>query len=230
MKLLRPSLERGHADFGWLDTRHSFSFGDYEDPRWTAFRSLCVINDDRLAGGKGFGMHPHRDMEIISFVIEGSLEHKDSMGNGRIIREDEFQYMSAGSGVRHSEFNPSATTGRFLQIWITPEQRGLTPRYQDLSYAGLPFGNTRLVASREGREGSIAIRQDADLWYLKLAAGDRHTHTPRAGRYLWLQVATGRLHAAGEELATGDGLALSEEAALEIVAVEESRVLLFDLA
>ncbi len=231
MKLLRPANERGHADFGWLDTRHSFSFGDYHDPRWMGFRSLRVINDDRLAAGQGFGMHPHRDMEIISFVIEGALEHKDSLGNGRIIREDEFQFMSAGSGVRHSEFNPlKEGTGRFLQIWIMPEQRGLAPWYQDLSYAGLPEGGVRLVASRDGRDGSIALRQDAELWYLKLAAGGTHTHKVAPGRALWVQVATGRVRVGDTELAEGDGLAVADESGLTLSAAEASRVLLFDLA
>lgn len=231
MIIHRPSHERGHADFGWLDTHHSFSFGDYNDPQWMGFRSLRVINDDRLAAGQGFGMHPHRDMEIISFVVEGALEHRDSMGNGRVIRTDEFQYMSAGSGVRHSEFNPSKTeTGRFLQIWIQPAQRGLEPRYSELSMAGIPNGTIKLAASGNGRDGSIEIRQDADLWYLKLNANQTHTQALKPGRHAWLQVVTGTISAAGKSLAEGDGLAVSNESALEIIASTEARVLLFDLA
>lgn len=231
MKILRPAQERGHADFGWLDSRHSFSFGDYHDTQWMGFRSLRVINDDRLAAGQGFGMHPHRDMEIISFVIDGALEHRDSMGNGRIIRSDEFQYMSAGSGVRHSEFNPSETAaGRFLQIWITPEQRGLEPRYQELSYASQPAGTPRLVASRTGRDGSIAIRQDADLWFLNLESGAQHSHILHPGRHVWLQIATGKFRFDDLVLGEGDGVAISEESAFKIVALNAGKFLLFDLA
>jgi len=228
MRLLRPANQRGHADFGWLDSRHSFSFGDYHDPQWTGFRSLLVINDDRLAPAKGFGMHPHRDMEIISFVVEGALQHRDSMGNGRIIRAGEFQYMSAGSGIRHSEFNPSPNEGgRFLQIWIEPHTKGLPPRYAELT----PWsGPAVLIASADGRDDSLSLRQDAELWLLRLAPGATHSHPSRPGRHFWLQVVNGSAKAGETALAEGDGLAVSEEALGPLSTESGATVLLFDLA
>jgi hypothetical protein len=180
---IRHAHERGHANHGWLDTYHTFSFADYHDPRWMGFRSLRVINDDLVLPGQGFGMHPHRDMEIITYILSGALEHKDSMGNGRVIRAGDVQYMSAGSGVRHSEFNPSPTEAvRLLQIWIQPDRRGVTPRYAEQSFASVPAGALHLVASKSGRDGSIAIHQDADLWLGKLDAGQQATHRLAAGR------------------------------------------------
>src|SRR5512138_791266 len=164
MKMIRKANERGHSGQGWLDSYHTFSFADYYDPQWMGFRSLRVINDDLVMPGMGFGTHPHRDMEIITYVLSGALEHKDSMGNGRVIRPGEFQYMSAGSGVRHSEFNPSPDeAAHFLQIWVMPDRKGLTPRYAERSLANAPMGRLNLVASSSAREGSLAINQDADL-------------------------------------------------------------------
>jgi len=226
----RLSESRGHADHGWLKARHTFSFADYYDPEWMGFRSLRVINDDIIAPGMGFGTHPHRDMEIITFLISGLLEHKDSMGNGRVIRPGEVQYMSAGSGVRHSEFNPSKDTEtHLLQIWITPDEAGVEPCYADRSLADAPAGKLHLVASRTGREGSFKIHQDADLWLARLEPGDSPRHAFASGRAGWLHVATGEVVVNGMALRAGDAVAATDEAALELVAVKPSQVLLFDL-
>src|SRR5690349_6463620 len=183
---IRRSEERGHIDHGWLDTYHTFSFADYHDPQHMGFRSLRVINDDTVAGGGGFGMHPHRDMEIITYVLSGALEHKDSMGNGSTIRPGNVQYMSAGSGVRHSEFNPQKDEAvHLLQIWIEPDQKGVTPRYAEKSFENAPAGSLTLLTSKAGRDGSIAIHQDADLWLAKLDSGNRVAHTLGNGRHAW---------------------------------------------
>src|SRR6185436_1960548 len=173
MMKIRKANERGHANHGWLDTYHTFSFADYYDPKWMGYRSLRVINDDLVMPGNGFGMHPHRDMEIITYILSGQLEHKDSMGNGRVIRAGEVQYMAAGTGVRHSEFNPSTDEAvHLLQIWIEPDRKGVAPRYAEKSLANAPAGKLQLVTSKAGRDGSIAIHQDADLWLAKLDAGN----------------------------------------------------------
>jgi redox-sensitive bicupin YhaK (pirin superfamily) len=228
----RPAEERGHTEWGWLDSRHTFSFGDYYDPKHHGFRSLRVINDDVVQPGAGFGTHGHRDMEILSYVLEGALEHKDSTGGGGVIRPGEIQFMRAGTGVTHSEYNHSQTQPvHFLQVWILPDRRGLAPRYDqqpiDMEAAGRGL---RLLASRDGREGSIQVQQDVALYAATLAAGDARQHALAAGRHAWLHVARGRVSLNGHELATGDGAAVSEEARLEIVGAEASELLLFDLA
>ena len=231
MLTIRPAAERGHADHGWLDARHTFSFADYHDPAWMGFRSLRVINDDRVMPGMGFGTHPHRDMEIITYVLSGALQHRDSMGNGRIIRAGDVQYMAAGSGVQHSEFNPSATEPvHLLQIWIRPDQRGVPPRYAEKELATAPTGVPHLVASASGRDGSIAIHQDAELWLTKFQAGDRVAVPLRPGRHAWIHVAEGKLTLAGHELGEGDGVAASDESAIELVARGPAQALIFDLA
>jgi len=230
MMTIRRSEERGHANHGWLDSHFTFSFAEYHDPRHMGFRSLRVINDDRIAPGGGFGMHPHRDMEIISYVLDGALEHKDSMGNGSVIRPGDFQYMSAGTGVRHSEFNPSdKEEAHLLQIWIMPDKRAVQPRYGEKALANAPSGKLHLVASKAGRDGSIAIQQDAELHLAKLDSGDKVEHTLRPERHAWVHVATGEVAVNGQVLKAGDAAALSEEARVELAAKQPSQVLLFDL-
>jgi quercetin 2,3-dioxygenase len=230
MITIRKANERGHAEHGWLDSYHSFSFADYYDPQWTGFRSLRVINDDLVMPGMGFGNHPHRDMEIITYVLSGQLQHKDSMGNGRIIRPGELQYMSAGSGVQHSEFNPSqAEAAHFLQIWITPDAKGVKPRYAEKSLRDAPAGKLNLVTSKTGRDGSIAIHQDADLWLAKLDAGQQVAHSLANNRNAWVHVAEGEVVLNGKTLVGGDAAAISSEAKLELSANKPSQVLLFDL-
>src|SRR5882724_423928 len=190
MMVLRPADERGHADHGWLNTFHSFSFGDYFSPRHMGYRSLRVINEDWVDPGKGFGTHPHRDMEIITYVLEGALSHKDSLGNGAPIRPGDVQRMAAGTGVLHSEFNPSATEPvHLLQIWILPDQKGASPGYAEKRPVDAVDGRLHLVASKAGREGSIAIHQDADLYLARLRPGDSVTHSLKPGRHAWVQVA-----------------------------------------
>ncbi len=227
---IRRANERGHADHGWLDAHHSFSFGNYYDPQWMGFRSLRVINDDRVSPGMGFGTHGHRDMEIITYILSGSLEHKDSMGNGRIIRTGELQYMSAGSGVQHSEFNPSKDEPvHLLQIWIQPDAKSVTPRYAEKSLVDAPVGILQLVISKTGRDGSIAIHQDADLWLAKLEKGNQTTTQLAPGRHAWIHVAEGEVSLNGETLTSGDAAAVSEVSALKLSATKPSQVLLFDL-
>jgi quercetin 2,3-dioxygenase len=229
MMNIRKANERGHAEHGWLDTYHTFSFANYYDPQWTGFRTLRVINDDLVMPGMGFGTHPHRDMEIITYVLSGALEHKDSMGNGRVIRPGEVQYMAAGSGVTHSEFNPSKDEAvHLLQIWIQPDQKGVTPRYAEKSLQEAETGKLHLVTSKTGREGSIAIHQDADLWLAKLSSGDSVTHNLKSGRHAWLHVAEGEVSLNGKTLSGGDAAALTEEN-LKLTASKSSQVLLFDL-
>lgn len=228
---IRKANERGHANHGWLDTYHTFSFADYHDPQHMGFRSLRVINDDTVAPGEGFGTHGHRDMEIISYVLNGALEHKDSMGNGGIIRPGEFQYMAAGTGVQHSEFNPLPDQpSHFLQIWILPNRRGHQPRYAEKSFNGTGTGGPMLVASGDGRQGSIQFNQDADVWLAKLQDGDAFTHRLQPGRHAWLHVAEGKVEVNGRPLVTGDGAAVSEESELRVTARQPSQVLLFDLS
>jgi hypothetical protein len=230
MIALRKSSDRGHADHGWLNTYHTFSFADYYDPQWMGYRSLRVINDDIVAPGMGFGMHPHRDMEIITYVLSGALEHKDSMGNGSVIHPGDIQYMSAGTGVKHSEFNPGGDAPvHLLQIWIMPDAKGVTPRYAEKSLKDSPPGKLQLVTSKSGRDGSIAIHQDADLWLAKLEAGQRVTHPLKSGRNAWVHVAEGEVALNGKKLTGGDAAAVSEESALELTAAKPAQVLLFDL-
>jgi hypothetical protein len=228
---LRKAGERGHANHGWLDTYHTFSFADYYDPQWMGFRSLRVINDDLVLPHKGFGMHPHRDMEIITYILSGALKHQDTMGNGRVIRAGEAQYMAAGSGVLHSESNPSSEEAvHLLQIWIQPDRNGVTPRYAEKSLAAAAPGQFHLVTSKTGRDGSIAIHQDADLWLARLGVGARVAHSLAPGRHAWVHVAEGEVTLNGQTLAGGDGAAVSEEAKLEISAAIPAQVLLFDLS
>jgi redox-sensitive bicupin YhaK (pirin superfamily) len=229
---IRRSAERGHADHGWLRSQHTFSFADYHDPGQMGFGPLRVINEDRVAPGAGFGTHAHRDMEIISYVLEGGLEHKDSMGTGSVIRPGDVQRMSAGTGIAHSEYNASKSEPvHFLQIWIVPEQRGLRPSYEERAFpAAERQGRLRLIGSRDGREGSLTIHQDVDLFAALLAAGERVTYSARPGRGLWIQVARGKLELAGTVLEAGDGAALGDPGALELVGTEAAELLLFDLA
>jgi redox-sensitive bicupin YhaK (pirin superfamily) len=230
MMKIRKSNERGHASHGWLDSYHTFSFADYYDPQWMGYRSLRVINDDLVLPGMGFGTHPHRDMEIISYVLSGAIEHKDSMGNGRVIRAGEFQYMAAGTGVQHSEFNPSKTEPlRLLQIWIQPDTKGVKPRYAERNFATAPTGKLHLVASKSGRDGSIAIHQDANLSFAKLDAGQQVTYPLAAGRHAWVHVAEGEVKLNGKTLLGGDAAAIDNEATIELAAAKPSQVLLFDL-
>ena len=231
MLKVRKANERGQADHGWLKTYHTFSFADYHDPEWMGFRSLRVINDDLVMPGMGFGMHPHRDMEIITYILSGSLEHKDSMGNGRVIHAGEVQYLSAGAGVRHSEFNPSRDEAvHLLQIWIQPDKRNVTPRYAEKSFQHAHTGRWHLVASKTGRDGSIAIHQDADLWLARLGSGDRVRHKLASGRHGWMHVAEGEVLLDGERLSAGDAGMTSEEGSLELSATKPAQVLLFDLS
>ena len=230
MKIIRRSNDRGHAEHGWLDSYHTFSFADYYDPQWLGFRALRVINDDLVMPGMGFGTHPHRDMEIISYVLGGALQHRDSMGNGRVIRAGEFQYMAAGTGVEHSEFNPSKTEAtRLLQIWIKPDAKGVAPRYAERNLAKAETGKLHLVASKTGRDGSMEIHQDADVLLGKLDAGQSVKHSLAEDRHAWVHVAEGEVSINGAELSGGDSVAVSDESALEIAASKPSQVLVFDL-
>ncbi len=226
----RPANERGHVNLGWLDTYHTFSFSNYHDPAWMGFRTLRVINDDLVMPGKGFGLHPHQDMEIITYILSGSLEHRDSMGNGRVIKPGDLQYMSAGRGVRHSEVNPAKDESvHLLQIWIRPDEMGVTPRYAEKSFAQAPTGGLHLVTSKTGRDGSIAIHQDADLWLGKLDVGQRVVHPIAAGRGVWLHVAEGDVTVNGHPLHGGDAAAVTDETKLQLTAQGPTQVLLFDL-
>ncbi|MEI8290782.1 MAG: pirin family protein [Verrucomicrobiota bacterium] len=230
MKTIRKSNERGHVNHGWLDSYFTFSFADYYDPQWLGFRTLRVINDDLILPGMGFGTHPHRDMEIISYVLSGQLQHRDSIGNGRTIKAGEFQYMAAGSGVEHSEFNPSKTEAtRLLQIWIKPDAKGVKPRYAERNFTKAETGKLHLVASKNGRDGAFEIHQDADLLLGKLDAGQSVKHPLAKDRHAWVHVAEGEVTINGSKLSGGDAVAVSEEEALNITASKPSQVLLFDL-
>ena len=230
MMTIRKANERGHADHGWLNSYHTFSFAGYHDPQWMGFRDLRVINDDTVAAGAGFGQHPHRDMEIISYVLAGELEHRDSMGNGRIIRPGEFQYLSAGTGVVHSEYNPSKQNPvHFLQIWIQPDKSGARPAYGEKAYPQATPGRLNLVASKSGREGSLRINQDADLWLAKFSNGETVTHELKPKRHAWVQVAEGNVTLNGQPLNGGDAAAVSGESKLELVGKGKAQVLVFDL-
>jgi redox-sensitive bicupin YhaK (pirin superfamily) len=230
MMNIRRANERGHANHGWLDTYHTFSFADYYDPEWVGFRSLRVINDDLVMPGMGFGTHPHRDMEIITYILSGALQHKDSMGNGRIIRPGEVQYMSAGTGVQHSEFNPSKEEAvHLLQIWIQPDRKGVAPRYAEKSLKNALPGKFNLVTSKTGRDDSIAIHQDADLWIAKLEAGNQATHNVASGRHAWIHVAEGDVSIDGKKLTGGDAAAVTGGSTVQLEATKPAQVLLFDL-
>jgi quercetin 2,3-dioxygenase len=232
MITVRTAAERGHTDWGWLDSRHTFSFGEYHDARHMGFRSLRVVNDDRVTPGAGFGTHGHRDMEILSYVLEGGLEHADSTGGGGIIRPGEIQFMRAGTGVSHSEYNASKTEPvHFLQIWIVPDARGLAPRYdQKVFDAAAARKAFVLLASRDGRDGSIQVQQDATLWMTRLGEGEERAHALAPGRHAWLHVARGSVALDGTLLETGDGAAVSEQESMRLVGRGDAEVLLFDLA
>jgi redox-sensitive bicupin YhaK (pirin superfamily) len=232
MITIRKSEERGHLKHGWLDTYHTFSFDQYYDPAHMHFRSLRVINEDRVAAGKGFPTHSHRDMEIITYILAGALEHRDSMGNGSVIRPGDVQRISAGTGVAHSEFNPSDSESvHLLQIWIMPRARNLPPSYEQKTFSEDDRRNRlRLVASDDGGDGSVTIQQDAKLYAVILDRDTTIEHTLPENRYAWLQVARGNLNVNGHELTQGDGAAISRERSLKLVSPDEAELLLFDLA
>ncbi len=232
MITVRPRDERGHFDHGWLDTRHTFSFAEYFDPDHVGFRSLRVINEDRVQPGQGFGTHPHRDMEIVTYVLDGALAHRDSMGNGSVIRPGDVQRMTAGTGITHSEFNHSNDAPvHFLQIWIVPDRRGLTPSYEQKTIpAETMAGRLCAVASHDGGDGSVTINQDATLYTAVLAPGQAVTHAFAPGRHGWLQVARGQVALDGRSLAAGDGAAISGEKAVTVSGESAAEILLFDLA
>jgi quercetin 2,3-dioxygenase len=229
---IRKSEERGYASHGWLDSHFTFSFADYFDPQHVQFRTLRVMNDDRVAGGGGFPTHPHRDMEIVTYVLEGALEHRDSMGNGSVIKPGDVQYMSAGTGVAHSEFNASKSEPVHLyQIWMLPEKKGLKPLYDQKNFGvAEKLGKLRLVASPDGREGSVKIRQNNELYATVLRAGQTVKHELQPHRHAYVQVARGSVKLNGTNLDEGDGAAISAENAVELTGVNEAEVLLFDLA
>jgi redox-sensitive bicupin YhaK (pirin superfamily) len=228
---IRKAAERGRSETEWLDSRHTFAFADYFDPRHVSFGPLRVLNEDRVQPGEGFPPHGHRDMEIISYVLEGGLAHRDSLGNGSVIRPGDVQRMSAGTGVRHSEFNNSRTEPvHFLQIWIIPERTGMPPSYDERRFLiDDKRGRLRLVASRDGREDSVVVHRDVDLYATVLAPGEQVEHSLRPGRKAWVQVALGAVTVNDESLAAGDGAALEDEAAIVIRSVAESEALLFDM-
>jgi redox-sensitive bicupin YhaK (pirin superfamily) len=229
---IRKAEERGRADFGWLDSRHSFSFGHYYDPAHMGYGPLRVINDDRVVAGAGFPTHPHADMEIISYVLDGALAHKDSIGTGSTIRPGEVQRMSAGTGIRHSEFNASKTDPvHFLQIWIIPEADGLEPGYEQKAFAETEKrGRLRLVGSRDGRDGSVTIHRDVDLYATLLEDGESVRHTLAPGRIGWVQVARGTATLNGEQLRPGDGVALAQGESLTATGTSDAELLVFDMA
>jgi len=231
MHTTRLSEDRGHADFGWLKSRHSFSFADYHDPRFMGFGPLRVINEDRVAPGAGFGKHSHRDMEILSWVLTGALEHKDSLGTGATIRAGELQRMTAGSGVTHSEFNSSQSEPvHFLQIWLLPEVRGLEPGYEQRSFPATELqGRLRLIAARDGRHGAVKVHQDVDLYAARFNDGAELVHEPAPGRRLWLQVARGSVEVDGESLAAGDAMSWVGPNRVVVRTREAGEVLLFDM-
>ena len=229
---VRKSNERGHADHGWLDSHHTFSFADYYDPAAMGFRALRVINEDRVAPAQGFGTHGHRDMEILSYVLDGGLAHKDSSGGGGVIRPGDVQRMSAGTGVMHSEFNASRTDPvHFLQIWLVPDRRGIAPGYEQKTFPPEQRqGQLRLIASPDAADGSLKIHQDARVYTTLLGKGDSVTHALAPGRHARVQVARGKIRLGDVTLSAGDGAAISEESSLRLTADEPSEVLLFDLA
>lgn len=228
---IRKANERGHANHGWLDTFHTFSFASYRDPRHMGFRSLRVMNEDFVAPGQGFGTHPHHDMEIVTYVLEGALEHKDSMGNGEVLRPGEFQRMSAGTGITHSEFNPSDTEPVHLyQIWLFPDRKGIEPSYEQKLFAEEERRNRlRLVASQDAADGSLKIHQDARIYLSSLDEGQHVSHAVPSGRFAWLQVLRGGVSVNGQDLGTSDGAAVAGDNDLQIVATQPAEVMLFDL-
>jgi redox-sensitive bicupin YhaK (pirin superfamily) len=233
MITVRPAQARGNANFGWLDSKHTFSFGSYYDPKYMGFVNLRVINEDKVQPNKGFGTHSHRDMEIISYVLEGELKHKDSIGNGSVIRPGDVQRMSAGSGIAHSEFNASDRDPvHFLQIWILPDRAGIEPSYEQKHFSQQEKqGRLKLVASGDGRDNSVTIHQDANLYVAVLNNGDRVKHNTNDNRSLWLQIARGSIEVNGQLLDAGDGAAITGETEIEIAASSDNtEVLLFDLA
>lgn len=232
MITLRKAEARGHANHGWLNTYHTFSFANYYDPKHMGFRALRVINEDRVTPSAGFGMHGHRDMEIITYVLEGALEHKDSIGTGSVIQPGDVQRMSAGTGIMHSEFNHSKTEPvHLLQIWLLPEKNGVQPSYEQRNFSPSKApGKLNLVAAREGRDGAITINQDVDLYAAVLKEGDRISHTLKPQRHAWVQVARGAITLNGVSLDTSDGAAISDETELAIAATKDAEILLFDLA
>jgi redox-sensitive bicupin YhaK (pirin superfamily) len=231
MLTIRKAGDRGHFDHGWLDTYHSFSFGDYYDPAHTSFRSLRVMNEDRVAAGMGFPMHGHRDMEIVTYVLSGALQHQDSLGHGEVLRPGELQHMSAGSGIRHSEFNPSEKEPVHLyQIWLLPREKGLAPSYGQKAFDPAGRQNQwQLVASPDGAEGSLPIQQDARILLATLDSGQTLAHQIPTGRHAWLQVLRGHVHLGEHQLSAGDGVAISNEATIGITAPESAELMLFDL-
>ena len=232
MITVRPAEARGQARLGWLDSRHSFSFGHYYDPQQMGFGPLRVINEDRVSPGGGFDTHGHRDMEIISYALDGALEHRDSLGTGSVIRAGDVQRMSAGTGVRHSEFNHSKDQPvHFLQIWLLPEREGLTPSYEQKHFAASEkIGRLRLIASPDGRDGSLTIHQDADIYAAILKEGGKLTHQLKPGRKAWLQIVRGSLDLNGQWLRSGDGAAISDTGALTLAAhSDDTEFLVFDL-
>ena len=231
MITVRKSKERGASNLGWLDSKHTFSFGHYYDPANMGFGTLRVINEDVVAGGAGFGTHPHDNMEIISYVLDGALAHKDSIGTGSVIRPGDVQRMSAGTGIAHSEFNASPSDPvHFLQIWVLPEKRGLEPSYEQKSFpAESRKGCLRLVGARDGRDGALTIHQDLDLYVADLEKGDAVSHTLRPRRKAWVQVTRGAVTVNGAAVGQGDGAALTDEAEVRIAANDNAEVLVFDL-
>jgi quercetin 2,3-dioxygenase len=230
MITIRKSGERGHVNHGWLDSHFTFSFADYYDPEHMGFRALRVINDDIVAPGRGFGAHPHRDMEIITYILSGALEHKDSMGNGRIIRPGEIQYMAAGTGVTHSEFNPSKTGPvHLLQIWIVPDKKNAKPNYAERNFTKAENGKLHLAASKTGRDGSIAVNQDVDLFFAKLNHGDKIDYSFKPNRHGWLHVAEGEIGLNDLKLKSGDAAAFSDENQFSLAAKSPAQILFFDL-
>ena len=229
---IRRAKERGFADHGWLKSFHTFSFADYHDDAHMGFRTLRVINEDRVAGGKGFGAHGHRDMEIVSYVLEGALEHKDSMGTGSVIKPGDVQRMSAGSGVTHSEKNASpAEVVHFLQIWILPAKRNIAPAYEQKSFSDADKrGRLRIVASPDGRDGSVTVNQDASLWAGLFDAGERASFEVKGGRGAWVHVVRGAIELDGTRLEAGDAAAIDEAGTHEIAGTSSGEVLVFDLA
>ncbi|MFN2493245.1 MAG: pirin family protein [Pyrinomonadaceae bacterium] len=232
MITVRKAEERGHFDFGWLNTYHTFSFGDYYDPRNTQFRALRVINEDFVQGGHGFPRHGHREMEIVTYILEGALEHRDSIGTGSVIRRGDVQRMSAGTGVRHSESNPlKHEPVHLLQIWILPQEQNLPPEYEEKTFSEEEKQNTlRLIVSPEGHENSVKIHQDAHIYSALLDEGVEVLQHLEGGRHAWLQVAAGSVKLNDTALKQGDGAAVSEESSMKIIANERAEILLFDLA
>ena len=229
---IRRSADRGYADYGWLQTHHTFSFGHYDDPQYRGFRSLRVMNEDRVQPGQGFGMHGHRDVEIVTYVLEGALEHKDSLGNGSVLRPGELQRMTAGTGIRHSEFNPSQSEPVHLyQIWILPDRAGREPEYEQRPITAPPDDSgVRLIASPNGRNGSLTIHQDAGLFLANLNEGARLQHPVPPGHHCWLQILSGTAALVEQTLSAGDGAAISEESEVSLAATSETEIMLFDLA